>query len=170
MATEKFLWRHIGPRPEDIDEMLKVVGVHSLDELIEQTVPESIRLKEILDLPAPLTEAEFFNRIREVAAKNKIYRSFIGQGYYDTISPAVIVRNILENPAWYTSYTPYQAEVSQGRLEALLNFQTVILELTGMEITNCSLLDEATAAAEAMQMMFALRNRDKKKAAIISYL
>ena len=163
MATEKFLWRHIGPRPEDIDEMLKVVGVHSLDELIEQTVPESIRLKEILDLPAPLTEAEFFNRIREVAAKNKIYRSFIGQGYYDTISPAVIVRNILENPAWYTSYTPYQAEVSQGRLEALLNFQTVILELTGMEITNCSLLDEATAAAEAMQMMFALRNRDKKK-------
>ncbi len=114
-------------------------------------------------MPEPLTESEFFQRIREVAAKNKIYRSFIGQGYYDTISPAVIVRNILENPAWYTSYTPYQAEVSQGRLEALLNFQTVILELTGMEITNCSLLDEATAAAEAMQMMYALRNKELKK-------
>lgn len=163
MATDKFLWRHIGPRPEDIEEMLKVVGVKSLDELIGQTVPESIRLKSILDLPEPLTESEFFQRIREVAAKNKIYRSFIGQGYYDTISPAVIVRNILENPAWYTSYTPYQAEVSQGRLEALLNFQTVILELTGMEITNCSLLDEATAAAEAMQMMYALRNKELKK-------
>lgn len=103
MATDKFLWRHIGPRPEDIEEMLKVVGVKSLDELIGQTVPESIRLKSILDLPEPLTESEFFQRIREVAAKNKIYRSFIGQGYYDTISPAVIVRNILENPAWYTS-------------------------------------------------------------------
>lgn len=164
MATEKFLWRHVGPRPEDIDEMLKVIGVSSLDELIEQTVPESIRLTKALDLPAPLTEAEFAAKIRAVAAKNKIYRSFIGQGYYDTISPAVIIRNILENPGWYTSYTPYQAEVSQGRLEALLNFQTVVLELTGMEITNCSLLDEATAAAEAMQMMFALRNKDLKKA------
>lgn len=164
MATEKFLWRHVGPRPEDIDEMLKVVGVKSLDELIEQTVPDSIRLKSLMDLPAPLTESEFLARMKAIAAKNKIYRSFIGQGYYDTISPAVIVRNILENPGWYTSYTPYQAEVSQGRLEALLNFQTVILELTGMEITNCSLLDEATACAESMQMMFALRSKELKKA------
>ncbi len=164
MATDKFLGRHVGPRPEDIDEMLKVVGVSSLKELIDQTVPASIRLKEVPALPAPLTESEFFNRIREVAAKNKLYRTFIGQGYYDTISPAVIIRNILENPAWYTSYTPYQAEVSQGRLEALLNFQTMILELTDMEITNCSLLDEATAAAEAMQMMFALRSKELKKA------
>lgn len=164
MAFEQFLWRHVGPRPEDIQEMLKVVGVKSLDELMEQTIPDSIRLKTPLDLPAPITEAEFYNRIREVAAKNKIYRTFIGQGYYDTISPAVITRNILENPAWYTSYTPYQAEVSQGRLEALLNFQTVVMELTGMEITNCSLLDEGTAAAEAMQMMQALRNKDLKKA------
>ncbi len=146
MAKEQFLGRHVGPRPEDITKMLKVIGVNSVDELIQQTVPESIRLKNVPDLPAPLTEAEFLNKIREIASKNKLYRSFIGQGYYDTISPAVIIRNILENPGWYTSYTPYQAEVSQGRLEALLNFQTVILELTGMEITNCSLLDEATAA------------------------
>ena len=164
MAKEQFITRHIGPRPEDIDEMLKVIGVKSVDELIEQTVPESIRLKEVLDLPAPLSEDEFLAHIRAIASKNKLYRSFIGQGYYDTISPAVIIRNILENPAWYTSYTPYQAEVSQGRLEALLNYQTMILELTGMEITNCSLLDEATAAAEAMTMMFALRSREMKKA------
>lgn len=163
MATENFLWRHVGPRPEDIGKMLKVIGVSSLEELIEQIVPESIRLKETLKLPSPLTEAEFFAKLRKIAFKNKIYRTFIGQGYYDTISPAVITRNILENPAWYTSYTPYQAEVSQGRLEALLNFQTVILELTGMEITNCSLLDEATATAEAMQMMYALRNKEMKK-------
>lgn len=164
MATEQFLGRHVGPRPEDIREMLQVIGVSSVEELIQQTVPESIRLKSVPELPAPLSEAEFLNKIREIAAKNKLYRSFIGQGYYDTISPAVIIRNILENPGWYTSYTPYQAEVSQGRLEALLNFQTVILELTGMEITNCSLLDEATAVAEAMQMMFALRNKEMKKA------
>ena len=144
--------------------MLKVIGVKSVDELIEQTVPASIRLQELLDLPAPLTEDEFLARIRAVAAKNKLYRSFIGQGYYDTISPAVIIRNILENPAWYTSYTPYQAEVSQGRLEALLNYQTMIIELTAMEITNCSLLDEATAAAEAMTMMYALRGKEMKKA------
>ena len=164
MATEKFLWRHIGPRPEDIENMLKVVGVSSLDELIEQTVPESIRLKKTLDLPAPLTEFEFISRMKAVASKNKLYRTFIGQGYYDTITPAVIQRNILENPAWYTSYTPYQAEVSQGRLEALLNFQTMVVELTGMEISNCSLLDEATAAAESMTMMYGLRGKEMKKA------
>ena len=164
MAKEQFLGRHVGPRPEDVEEMLRVIGVKSVDELVEQTVPASIRLKEKLDLPAPLTEDEFLARIRTVAAKNKLYRSFIGQGYYDTISPAVIIRNILENPGWYTSYTPYQAEVSQGRLEALLNYQTMILELTAMEITNCSLLDEATAAAEAMTMMYALRGKELKKA------
>lgn len=164
MATEQFLWRHVGPRPEDIEEMLGVIGVKSVDELIEQTVPESIRLKKALDLPAPLTESEFLSRVKAVASKNKVYRSFIGQGYYDTISPAVIIRNILQNPGWYTSYTPYQAEVSQGRLEALLNFQTMVVELTGMELTNCSLLDEATAAAEAMQMMYALRGKEMKKA------
>ena len=164
MAKEQFITRHIGPRPEDVEDMLKVIGVKSVDELIEQTVPASIRLKETLDLPAPLSEDEFLEKMKSVAAKNKLFRSFIGQGYYDTISPAVIIRNILENPAWYTSYTPYQAEVSQGRLEALLNYQTMVLELTGMEITNCSLLDEATAAAEAMTMMFALRGKEMKKA------
>ncbi len=164
MAKEQFLERHIGPRAEDVEEMLKVIGVKSVDELIGQTVPESIRLKEPLDLPAPLSEDEFLTRIKAVAGKNKLYRTFIGQGYYDTIAPAVIVRNILENPAWYTSYTPYQAEVSQGRLEALLNFQTMVLELTGLEMTNCSLLDEATAAAEAMTMMYALRGKEMKKA------
>ena len=157
------MWRHIGPRPEDIENMLKVVGVSSLDELIEQTVPESIRLKKTLYLPAPLTEFEFISRMKAVASKNKLYRTFIGQGYYDTITPAVIQRNILENPAWYTSYTPYQAEVSQGRLEALLNFQTMVVELTGMEISNCSLLDEATAAAESMTMMYGLRGKEMKK-------
>ena len=164
MAKEQFITRHVGPRSEDVEEMLKVIGVKSVDELIEQTVPASIRLKKTLDLPEPLSEDEFLEKVKAVAAKNKLFRSFIGQGYYDTISPAVIIRNILENPAWYTSYTPYQAEVSQGRLEALLNYQTMILELTGMEITNCSLLDEATAAAEAMTMMFALRGKEMKKA------
>ena len=164
MAKEQFITRHVGPRSEDVEEMLKVIGVKSVDELIEQTVPASIRLKKNLDLPEPLSEDEFLEKVKAVAAKNKLFRSFIGQGYYDTISPAVIIRNILENPAWYTSYTPYQAEVSQGRLEALLNYQTMILELTGMEITNCSLLDEATAAAEAMTMMFALRGKEMKKA------
>lgn len=164
MAKEQFITRHVGPRQEDVKEMLKVIGVKSVEELIEQTVPASIRLRKTPDLPAPLSEDEFLEKIRTVARKNKLYRSFIGQGYYDTISPAVIIRNILENPAWYTSYTPYQAEVSQGRLEALLNYQTVILELTGMEITNCSLLDEATAAAEAMLMMYTLRSKEMKKA------
>ncbi|MDR0543811.1 MAG: aminomethyl-transferring glycine dehydrogenase [Odoribacteraceae bacterium] len=163
MATDTFSSRHIGPRPEDIEEMLKVIGVASVDELIEQTVPRSIRLEKPLNLPAPVTEQAFLEHAKRVAAKNKTYRTFIGQGYYDAITPAVITRNILENPAWYTSYTPYQAEVSQGRLEALLNFQTVIVELTGMALSNCSLLDEGTAAAEAMTMMHALRGKEKKK-------
>lgn len=164
MATDNFLWRHVGPRPGDIEEMLEVVGVQSIDELIDQTVPRSIRLEGALDLPAPLTEQEFLERMKRVASRNKLYRTFIGQGYYDTITPAVITRNVLENPAWYTSYTPYQAEVSQGRLEALLNFQTVIVELTGMELSNCSLLDEGTAAAEAMMMLHGLRGKEMKKA------
>ena len=121
-----------------------------MDELIEQTVPSNIRLKEPLKLKEGLTERKYFRKILELAGKNKVFNTYIGMGYYDTITPAVILRNVLENPAWYTSYTPYQAEISQGRLEALLNFQTMVCELTGMEIANASLLDESTAAAEAM--------------------
>ena len=164
MAQEQFLSRHIGPREEDVKEMLKVIGVDSVEALLQETVPENIRLKELLDLPKALTEAELFARIKEIGSKNKLYRSFIGLGYYDTITPAVILRNVLENATWYTSYTPYQAEVSQGRLEALLNFQTMVLELTKMELTNCSLHDEAQATAEAMNMMINLRTKAKKKA------
>ncbi|MDR0659347.1 MAG: aminomethyl-transferring glycine dehydrogenase [Prevotellaceae bacterium] len=163
MATEKFVTRHVGPRDHDIEKMLKTIGVSSLDELIDQTIPRSIRLKESLKLDAPLSEYQYLNKIREIASKNKLYRSFIGMGYYNTISPSVIIRNIFENPGWYTSYTPYQAEISQGRLEALLNFQTAIISLTGLPMTNCSLLDEATAAAEAMHVMYAQRSRTAVK-------
>lgn len=163
MAADKFVTRHIGPRDQEIDEMLKTIGVSSLDELINQTVPSSIHLQKPLNLPEPLTEFEYLGRIREIASKNKVYRSFIGSGYYGTYSPAVIIRNIFENPSWYTSYTPYQAEISQGRLEALLNFQTVVMNLTGMEIANASLLDESTAASEAVLMMFSLRSRQAVK-------
>lgn len=163
MITDTFLSRHNGPRDHELDEMLKTLGVSSLDELIDQTVPKSIRLKKPLNLPAPLTEHEYLCKIKEVASKNKLYRSFIGQGYYGTATPSVILRNIFENPSWYTSYTPYQAEISQGRLEALLNFQTMVMDLTGMQIANSSLLDESTAAAEAMIMMHNLRSRQAVK-------
>ncbi len=144
--------RHIGPSPEEMAEMLKVLGVDSLDQLIDQTVPESIRQKQPLDWGAPKSERELLWYMRQVAKKNKVYTSLIGQGYYGTVTPPAIQRNILENPAWYTSYTPYQPEISQGRLEALLNFQTMVCDLTGLEIANASLLDEATAAAEAVTM------------------
>ena len=164
MAQEQFLSRHIGPRENDVKEMLKVIGVDTVEALLQETIPDNIRIKELLDLPKALTEAEFFTRIKELGSKNKLYRSFIGLGYYDTITPAVILRNVLENATWYTSYTPYQAEVSQGRLEALLNYQTMVLELTKMELTNCSLHDEAQATAEAMNMMINLRSKAKKKA------
>jgi glycine dehydrogenase len=164
MASEKFVSRHIGPRNGDIRTMLETVGVPSLDALIEETIPSDIRLEKALNLPEALSEYEYFSKIRGIAAKNKLFRTFIGQGYYDTITPAVIQRNILENPGWYTPYTPYQAEVSQGRLEALLNFQTMVLDLTKMELANCSLLDESTAVGEAMYMMQGLRSRAKKKA------
>lgn len=164
MYTDKFIARHNGPRDHEIDEMLKAVGVSSLDELIDQTVPKNIRLGQPLSLPAPLTEYEYLGKIKSIAAKNKIFKSYIGMGYYGTVTPSVILRNIFENPSWYTSYTPYQAEISQGRLEALLNFQTMVINLTGMQIANASLLDEATAAAEAMIMMHNLRSRDAVKA------
>lgn len=144
--------RHIGPSPEEVDEMLKVIGVGSLDELIDQTVPEQIRQKEPLDWGKALTERQVLDHARKVAGKNRVLTSLIGQGYHGTLLPPVIQRNILENPAWYTAYTPYQPEISQGRLEALLNFQTVVTDLTGMDIANGSLLDEATAAAEGMTM------------------
>ena len=163
MSTERFVTRHVGPRDSEIDEMVKVVGVKSLDELIDQTVPKSIRMEKPLNLPNPLTEQQYLSKIKGLAAKNKVFRSFIGMGYYGTHTPSVILRNIFENPGWYTSYTPYQAEISQGRLEALLNFQTVGMDLTGMQIANASLLDEATAAAEAMIMMFNLRSRQAVK-------
>jgi len=164
MAIDKFVGRHIGPRGEDIQEMLKVIGVQSLDELVDQTVPSNIRLEKPLNLPNGLTEREYYRKILKLAKKNKVFNTYIGMGWYDTITPAVILRNILENPVWYTSYTPYQAEISQGRLEALLNFQTMVCEMTAMPLANASLLDEATAAAEAMHMMYALRSRAQEKA------
>ncbi len=144
--------RHIGPSPEEMEEMLAAVGVESLDQLIDETIPESIRQKEPLDFGKPMSEREFIYHVRQTAKKNRVMTTMIGQGFYGTVTPPVIQRNILENPAWYTAYTPYQPEISQGRLEALLNYQTMIADLTGLEIANASLLDEATAAAEAMTM------------------
>lgn len=159
---DKFSDRHIGTNNDDTKKMLGVIGVSSLDELIEKTVPSSIRLKTKLDLDEPETEFDFMKRLQALASQNQVFKNYIGLGYYPTITPGVIRRNILENPGWYTQYTPYQAEISQGRLEALLNFQTMIMDLTGMQIANASLLDEATAAAEAMTMLFALRKANKK--------
>ncbi|RMD93521.1 MAG: aminomethyl-transferring glycine dehydrogenase subunit GcvPA, partial [Alphaproteobacteria bacterium] len=144
--------RHIGPSPSEMEEMLKVVGVESLDQLIDETIPATIRQKEPLDFGKPKSERELLWFMRQVAKKNRVYSSMIGQGFYGTVTPSVIQRNILENPAWYTAYTPYQPEISQGRLEALLNYQTMVADLTGLEIANASLLDEASAAAEAMTM------------------
>lgn len=164
MAFDLFVDRHIGPREEEVQEMLKKCGVSSMEDLIDKTIPEAIRLHEPLPLKDGISEYEYLHRIREIASRNKIYKTYIGQGYYNTIVPSVILRNILENPSWYTSYTPYQAEVSQGRLEALLNFQTMVVDLTGMEVTNASLLDEATAAAEAMLMAYRSRSRAAVKA------
>jgi len=162
--TEKFENRHHGYFGEDFQAMLATVGVQSLDELIEQTVPASIRLSQPLQVCKAQGEHEFLKNFKKIAQKNKIFKSYIGMGYYDTHTPTVILRNILENPAWYTAYTPYQAEIAQGRLEALINFQTMVIDLTGMEIANASLLDEATAAAEAMTMLHALRKAEKKNA------
>jgi len=164
MDTNKFVNRHVGISAEDIPSMLQAIGVKSVDELIDQTIPSDIRLKEPLNLPEPMTEREFAEHISELASKNEVFTSYIGMGWYDTVCPAPIQRNVFENPVWYTSYTPYQAEVSQGRLEALLNFQTVIAELTGLPLANCSLLDEATAAAEAATMFYGSRSRAQMKA------
>lgn len=156
----EFQFRHNGPNENQTREMLKTIGVNSLEELIDRTVPSGIRMRHLLNLPPAMSESEYLNHIKEVSLKNKVFKNYIGQGYYDTITPAVILRNIFENPAWYTQYTPYQAEISQGRLESLLNFQTVVSDLTALPIANASLLDEATAAAEAMTMFFTLLNKD----------
>lgn len=163
MRTDAFALRHIGPRESDLNHMFKTIGVENLDQLIYETIPDDIRLKNDLNLDTPMTEYEYLSHIQELGQKNKLFKSYIGLGYHPTIVPAVIQRNIFENPGWYTAYTPYQAEIAQGRLEAILNFQTMVMELTGMEIANASLLDEGTAAAEAMALLYDVRTRDQKK-------
>lgn len=163
MNTNAFALRHIGPRENDIKEMLQTVGAESIEQLIYETIPSNIRLEKDLDLEDAMTEYEYSTHINNLSKLNKTYKTYIGLGYHPTILPAVIQRNILENPGWYTAYTPYQAEIAQGRLEALLNFQTMITDLTGMELANASLLDESTAAAEAMSLLFAVRERAQKK-------
>lgn len=158
--ANEFIPRHIGPHEADVNQMLKTIGAKSLDELVDHTVPSSIRMSRPLHLPAAMSEHEYLKHIKEISLKNKNFTNYIGQGYYDTIIPSVILRNVFENPGWYTQYTPYQAEISQGRLESLLNFQTVVSDLTALPLTNASLLDEATAAAEAMTMFFNTLNKD----------
>ena len=157
---KEFQQRHIGPNQDETKQMLKTIGVRGIDELMDSTVPPSIRMKETLQLPEALNENEYLQHIKEVSLKNKVAKTYIGQGYYDTITPSVILRNVFENPGWYTQYTPYQAEISQGRLQSLLNFQTMVSDLTALPIANASLLDEGTAAAEAMTMFFNLLNKD----------
>lgn len=159
MKIEHFKTRHIGIKTEDLKTMLQTVGVESVDQLIDETIPKDIRLKQPLDLPKALTEMEYADEINRLASANKVFTTYIGMGWYNTNTPAPVYRNVFENPAWYTSYTPYQAEISQGRLEALINFQTMVSELTGLPLANSSLLDEATAAAEAASMMYGLRSR-----------
>ena len=165
-----FAYRHHGMSAADHQHMLETINAKDLEQLIAETIPEGIRLKSDLAIPSALTEEEFLVKFREIAQKNKVYTSYIGQGYYDTFLPTVIQRNILENPAWYTAYTPYQAEIAQGRMEALINFQTMVSDLTGMELANASLLDEATAAAEAMTMLYGQRKGSKKKTANTFYV
>ncbi|MBI4944770.1 MAG: aminomethyl-transferring glycine dehydrogenase [Bacteroidetes bacterium] len=164
MASTSFASRHIGPREKDVTTMLQKIGASTLDELINQTIPSNIRLKKPLNLPDGLSEFEYLKELKSTASRNKIFKSYIGLGYYNCILPAVVQRNVLENPGWYTAYTPYQAEISQGRLEALLNFQTMVIDLTGLPIANASLLDEATAAAEAMLLFYNSRPKTKSSA------
>ena len=165
-----FLKRHLGPNEGEIKKMLNKVGVESLSQLLKETIPETIRLKHPIDLPDGISEYEFTKHINSLGKKNKLYKTYIGLGYHQTITPAVIQRNILENPGWYTAYTPYQAEIAQGRLEALFNFQTIICDLTGMELSNASLLDESTAAAEAMTMLYGSRSKEQKTSQAINFL
>ncbi|WP_149274795.1 aminomethyl-transferring glycine dehydrogenase [Pareuzebyella sediminis] len=169
MRTDLFASRHIGIKQEDLEHMLKTVGTENLEQLISETIPDDIRLEQPLSLDEPMSEHKFLAHMQELSEKNKIFRTYMGLGYHESLTPSVIKRNILENPGWYTAYTPYQAEIAQGRLEALLNFQTVITDLTGMELANASLLDESTAAAEAMAMLFDLRSRDQKKSDVVKF-
>src|SRR5947207_13815215 len=152
-ASDWFARRHIGPSPDERDRMLETVGAASLEALIDEAIPRAIRLTRPLNLPPAESEHEYLRRVTAVGRKNKTFRSYIGLGYHDTITPSVILRMVMENPGWYTPYTPYQAEIAQGRLESLLNFQTMVRDLTGMDVANASLLDEATAAGEAMAML-----------------
>ncbi|MDE3741528.1 aminomethyl-transferring glycine dehydrogenase [Maribacter polysaccharolyticus] len=169
MRTDLFASRHIGINEGDLEQMLQTVKAGSLDQIITETIPSDIRLAKPLALPKAMSEHEFLSHIKELSLKNKLYKSYIGLGYHESITPSVIQRNILENPGWYTAYTPYQAEIAQGRLEALLNFQTMVIDLTGMELANASLLDESTAAAEAMSMLFEVRTRPQKKDGIAKF-
>ncbi len=169
MSTYKFSDRHIGPKVNNVSEMLKIVKASSVKQLIDETIPAKIHLKKEMNLPVALSESRFIEHMQSVAKKNKNYRSYIGMGYFNTILPGVIQRNILENPGWYTAYTPYQAEIAQGRLEALLNYQTMVTDLTGMKIANASLLDEGTAAAEAMGMLLSSRSRSQKKSNVVKF-
>ena len=169
MKTDVFALRHIGIREEDLNTMFNTVGVENLEQLIFETIPQHIRLKEPLKLDEPMSEHKFLAHTEALSKKNKVFRTYIGLGYHESLIPSVIKRNILENPGWYTAYTPYQAEIAQGRLEALLNFQTIISDLTGMELANASLLDESTAAAEAMTMLFDVRSRDQKKNNVLKF-
>ncbi|MCW3121813.1 MAG: gcvP [Flavipsychrobacter sp.] len=162
IQSKEFIGRHIGPNAQDTKDMLGTIGVESMEELIGRTVPAAIRMDHKLNIPEGVSEAEYLAQLKETSQKNKVFKTYIGQGYYDTHTPSVILRNIFENPGWYTQYTPYQAEISQGRLESLLNFQTMVCDLTGLELANASLLDEATAAAEAMTMFYHMFNKDHK--------
>ena len=163
MNTDSFALRHIGPRENDLPEMLKTIGVGSINQLIYETVPDDIILKKPLNLDTAMSEEEYLEHITELSTKNKLFKTYIGLGYHQSLTPPVIQRNILENPGWYTAYTPYQAEIAQGRFEALLNFQTVVSDLTGMELANASLLDESTAAAEAMAYCLQRSRKGKEK-------
>ncbi|MCB0567881.1 MAG: glycine dehydrogenase (aminomethyl-transferring), partial [Phaeodactylibacter sp.] len=167
---DRFVNRHIGINEQSLQEMLQAIGAPSLDQLIDKTVPPAIRMDKELALPEAITEYEYLDELRQTANLNKVYRSYIGMGYSGTITPSVILRNVFQNPGWYTQYTPYQAEISQGRLEALLNFQTMVSDLTGLPIANASLLDEGTAAAEAMHMFYGIKNKRNKGDAMNQFL
>jgi len=169
MVTDLFASRHIGIRKDDLPKMLQTIGVESIDQLIDETIPGEIKLQKPLDLSKEMSEHEFLSHINALSEKNKVFKTYIGLGYNECITPSVIKRNILENPGWYTAYTPYQAEIAQGRLEALLNFQTMICDLTSMELSNASLLDESTAAAEAMTMLYDVRPREQKKNEVVKF-